>query len=172
MRKKIISVLLIALLLLSSMVLAACKKNADADAVAEEEVESVDIDDLIEEAEGEDDFEADDSDDPAYENETDGVELVEIGHVQEDFYGSWSAKSQLAHHLFGNADFTINEDGTWKGNVVDEDFKGKWTYEDEALYIRSDDGLINYKLFYVEDGSLMFLDQDNPDMVALVLKKQ
>ena len=47
MRKKIISVLLIALLLLSSMVLAACKKNADTDAVAEEEVESVDIDDLI-----------------------------------------------------------------------------------------------------------------------------
>lgn len=167
MRKKIISVLLIALLLLSSMVFAACKKSAE-----EEETETIDIDEIMEEEMEEDDFEVDDSDDPAYDNEADGVELVEVGHQQEDFYGNWSAKSQLAHHLFGNADFTINEDGTWKGNIVDEDFQGKWTYENEALYIKSDDNLINYKLFYVEDGSLMFQDQDNPDMVALVLKKQ
>lgn len=167
MRKKTFSLLMIALLLLSSMVFAACKKSAD-----EEDLESIDLDELMEEEQANDDFEVDDSDDPAYDNESDGVELVEVGHQQEDFYGSWSAKSQLAHHLFGNADFTINEDGTWTGNVVDEDFQGKWTYENEALFIKSDDDLINYKLFYVEDGSLMFQDQDNPDMVALVLKKQ
>jgi len=168
MRKKIISVLLIALLLLSSMVFAACKKDAD-----KEDIESVDIDELIDEAEGEDEWDGpDDSEDPAYDNEMDGAEIVEVGHVQEDFYGSWSAKSQLAHHLLNNADFTINEDGTWTGNVVDEDFSGKWVYADESMVITSDNGLINYRLFFVEDGNLMFEDLDDPDMASLVLKKQ
>lgn len=168
MRKKIISVLLIALLLLSSMVFAACKKDTD-----DEDIESVDIDELIDEAEGEDEWDGpDDSEDPAYDNEMDGAEIVEVGHVQEDFYGSWSAKSQLAHHLLNNADFIINEDGTWTGNVVDEDFTGKWVYADESMVITSDNGLINYRLFFVEDGNLMFEDLDDPDMASLVLKKQ
>lgn len=169
MRKKLFSVLLIALLLLSSMVFASCNKASD-----DEEVESVDIDELIDEAEGEDeewdgpsDFE-----DPAYENEADGAQPVLVGHPQEDFYGSWSATSQQAHHLFGNADFEIKEDGTWTGNIVDEDFQGKWTHDGEAIVIKSDDKLINYKLFFVEDGNLMFQDQDNEDMIALVLKRQ
>ena len=170
MRKKIISVLLIALLLLSSMMmLASCKKSAEEE---EEAVETVDMDEILDEEAAEDDFEASDSDDPAYDNEADGAEPILAAHAQEDFYGSWSAESQLAHHLFGNADFTINEDGTWTGNIVDEDFQGNWTYDGEAINIKSDDKLINYKLFFVEDGSLMFQDQDNPDMVALVLKKQ
>lgn len=170
MRKKIISLLLIASLLLSCMALAACKKSAE----EEEPVETADIDELIDEAEGtEEEFDGPpDYEDPAYDNEADGAEPVMVAHDQADFYGSWSAESQLAHHLFGNADFTINEDGSWKGNIVDEDFQGKWTYADGAITIKSDDKLINYKLFFVEDGNLMFQDQDNPDMVALVLKKQ
>lgn len=171
MRKKIISILLIASLLLSSMALAACKKSAEEDA---EEVETTDIDELIEEAEGdEEEFDGpSDSEDPAYDNEADGAEIVQVSHEEADFYGDWSAKSQTAHHLFGNADFSIKKDGTWTGNIVDEDFQGKWTYADGEITIKSDDDLINYKLFFVEDGNLMFQDQDNPDMIALVLKKQ
>ena len=167
MRKKIISVLLIALLLLSSMVFAACKKSAD-----EEATDTVDIDELMEQEAEADDFVPDDPDDPAYDNEADGAEIVKVGHKQEDFYGSWSAKSQQAHHLFGNADFTINEDGSWTGNIVEEDFQGKWIYEDESVIIMSDDGLINYRLFYVQDGSMMFEDLDDTDLTPLVLKKQ
>ena len=167
MRKKIISVLLIALLLLSSMVFAACKKSSD-----EEATDTVDIDELMEEEAEADDFVPDNPDDPAYQNEEDGAEIVRVSHQQEDFYGTWSARSELAHHLFGNADFTINKDGSWTGNIVDEDFEGKWMYEDGALVIKSSDDLINYRLFYVKDGNMMFEDIDDPDLVPLVLKKQ
>jgi hypothetical protein len=40
------------------------------------------------------------------------------------------------------------------------------------MVITSDNGLINYRLFFVEDGNLMFEDLDDPDMASLVLKKQ
>ena len=161
---------MIALLLLSSMAFAACNKSDDEE---DEALQEVDIDELIDEAEGEDEWDGPaDYEDPAYDNEADGAEIVLVAHPEEDFYGSWSAKSQQAHHLFGNADFVINEDGTWTGNVVDEDFQGKWTYDGEAITIKRDDKLINYKLFYVTDGNLMFQDQDNVEMMALVLKKQ
>ena len=168
MRKKIISVLLIALLLLSSLVFAACKKSSDEDVS-----DTVDIDELMEEEAEADEWDGpDDSEDPAYVNEMDGAEIVRVGHNQEDFYGSWSAKSQQAHHLFGNADFTINKDGSWTGNIVEEDFQGKWIYEDESVIIKSDDGLINYRLFYVQDGNMMFEDLDDANLTPLVLKKQ
>ena len=168
MRKKIISVLLIALLLLSSMVFAACKKNAD------EDEEYYDIDELIEESGEADDYDYDDSDmdDPAFENEMDGAEPVMTAHDEKDFYGKWSATSNRAHYLFNNVDLVINEDGTWSGNIVEEDFSGTWEYKESSLFITSSDKIINWNLFFVEDGSLMFKDLDDPDRAPLVLKAQ
>ena len=172
MRKKMISIFLIALLLLGSMALASCKKSPEEVAAEEEPLETIDIDEFLEEEESEDDFDASDLDDPAYDNEGDEVTVTKVGHKEEDFYGSWSATSQLSHHLYGNADFTINKDGSWKGNVTDEDFSGDWEYKNEAVVIKSDDELINYRLFFVEDGNLMFEDLDKEDMIPLVLKKK
>ena len=72
--------------------------------------------------------------------------------------------------MFGNVDLVINEDGTWTGNIVEEDFSGTWEYVDSSLNITSSDNLIKWNLFYVEDGSLMFKDLDDPDLAPLVLK--
>ena len=157
---------MIAMLLLSSMAFAACSKD-------DEDIDEIDIDEIVEEEMENDDWDGpDDSEDPAYDNEADGAVIVRVGHPQEDFYGSWSAKSQQAHYLFGNADFTIKKDGTWKGNIVDEDFQGTWSYAEESVVLNSDAGLINYRLFYVEDGNMMFEDLDDTDLTPLVLKKQ
>ena len=168
MRKKMISILLIASLLLSSMALAACKKSSD----DEEKAASVDIDELAEEVESEDDYVDPDPDDPAYDNELDGAEPVMTAHDENDFYGKWSATSERAHYVFGNVDLVISDDGTWSGNIVEEDFSGKWEYKDSSLYITSSDDLIKWNLFFVEDGSLMFKDLDDPDLAPLVLKAQ
>ena len=169
MRKKIISLLLIASLLLSCMALAACKKSAEED---EEKTASVDIDELAEDVESEDDYVDPNPDDPAYENELDGAEPVMTAHDEKDFYGKWSATSEHAHYVFGNVDLVIGDDGTWSGNIVEEEFNGTWEYKDSSLYITSSDNLIKWNLFFVEDGSLMFKDLDDPDLAPLVLKAQ
>lgn len=165
MRKKMISILMIALLLLSSMVFAACRKEVDEDKTA-----SVDIDELADDIESEDDYVDPNPDDPAYDNELDGAEPVMTVHEEKDFYGKWSATSERAHYVFGNVDLVINDDGTWSGNIVEEDFSGTWEYEDSGLFIKSSDGLIDWNLFFVEDGSLMFKDLEDPDLAPLVLK--
>ena len=168
MRKRIISLLLIASLLLSCMALAACKKSAD----DEEQSASVDIDELAEDIEGEDDYEDPNPDDPAYDNELDGAEPVMTAHDEKDFYGKWSATSERAHYVFGNVDLVISDDGSWSGNIVEEEYTGTWEYKDSSLNIKSSDNLINWNLFFVEDGSLMFKDLDDPDLAPLVLKAQ
>lgn len=116
--------------------------------------------------------EKDDSDDPAYDNEMDGAELVTVPHDEEDYYGKWKATSQQSEYLFGNVDLKINEDGSWSGNITEENFKGKWRYVKSGLQIKDSEGLINWELFFVADGNLMFKDLDDPDLTPLVLKKQ
>lgn len=160
MYKKILSLTLIFLLITGALMFTACSKandNNSGDTEAEEmaEEEFVEYDD-----------------DPVLDNESDEAELTLVGHEEKDFYGSWSATSEQAHYLFGNVDLVINEDGTWSGNIVEEDFSGKWTYEDSTLMIKSSDELINWQLFFVEDGSLMFKDLDDPDLTPLVLRRQ
>lgn len=113
-----------------------------------------------------------DLNDPAFKNEEDGAEPVSVKHDEEDFMGKWSATSEHAKFLFGNVDLKISDDGSWSGNITEENFSGKWKYDGTGIVIKSDDGLINYSLFFVTDGTLMFNDNDDPDMTPLVLKKK
>lgn len=168
MKKRILSLALIFALIFSSMVLASCKKGEEEEATSEADFEEIYEEELDTDSE---EFEDMDSD-PAYENEMDGAEPVMVAHEEKDFYGTWSARSERAHYVFGNVDLVINEDGTWTGNIVEEDFSGTWEYVDSSLNITSSDNLIKWNLFYVEDGSLMFKDLDDPDLAPLVLKAQ
>lgn len=114
----------------------------------------------------------DDFDDPAYDNEADEAELVEMPHEKDDYIGSWSARSEQAQYLFGNVDLKIYKDGKWNGNITEEAFSGKWRYTNSAVIITDSEGIIRWRLFFVADGSLMFEDLDDPDLTPLVLKKQ
>lgn len=114
----------------------------------------------------------DDYDDPAYDNEADEAELVEIPHEKDDYIGSWSAMSEQAKYLFGNVDLKIYKDGNWSGNITEESFNGKWKYTNSSVIIVDSEGIIRWRLFFVSDGSLMFEDLDDPDLTPLVLKKR
>ena len=61
----------------------------------------------------------------SFEEEADGAEITTQKADVKDFMGSWEATSGQAKYQYGNVDFTIKEDGTWTGNITDEDFEGK-----------------------------------------------
>lgn len=158
MNKKLLSIFLILMLAASAFALTACGGNDDEGAGGGGSYSTEDT--------------GADYDDPALANEEDGAEPVSMPHDEKDFVGKWSATSEHAQFLFGNVDLKINEDGSWTGNITEEDFHGKWKYDGTGIIIKSSDKLINYSLFFVTDGSLMFNDNDDPDMTPLVLKKQ
>ena len=157
MNKKLLSVFLILLLSLSAFAFTSCSLFGGED----ERDDSYSTEETLP-----------DLDDPALVNEEDGAEPVTVTHDEEDFVGKWSATSEHAQFLFGNVDLKINEDGTWSGNITEEKFSGKWHYNGTGITIKDNGGLINFNLFFVQDGTLMFKDNDDPDMAPLVLKKK
>lgn len=118
---------------------------------------------LEEELEGDSDIE-----NPVYNNEQDGAEIRETKADVAKFYGNWEASSDKAKYLYGNLNLKINKDGTWSGNITEEDFSGKWATNGTGITLSSE--IINCDLFYTEDGSLMFRDHDFPED-PLVLTK-
>lgn len=110
-----------------------------------------------------------DFDDPAYRNEEDGAEVKEVQRDEKDFIGSWSATSERAKYNFGNVDLTIKEDHTWAGNIIEDNYRGRWDYKGGVIEIKDSEGLIDYELFYASDGTLMFRDLEDPEF-AYVLK--
>ena len=114
-------------------------------------------------------IEDNDFEDLAYDNEADGAELVTMPHDEKDYIGTWQAPSEQAKYLWGNINLRIKEDGTWTGNITEESFHGRWKYDGSGIIIKSSDTLIYWKLFYVQDGTLMCQDQENDDE-AVVLK--
>ena len=151
MNKRITALLLVLVMTLSMGTLSACKGSEEEDTVESEMLKrQMNIE--------ENDFE-----DPAYANEEDGAEVVTMPHDEKDFVGMWQAPSERAKYLWGNINLKINEDGTWKGNITEENFRGRWKYDGSGIIIKSNDTLINWKLFYAQDGTLMCQDLDNED---------
>ena len=46
---------------------------------------------------------------------------------------------------------------------TEENFRGRWKYDGSGIVIKSNDTLINWKLFYAQDGTLMCQDMENED---------
>lgn len=158
MNKKIISLFLVCLLISSAALLSSCKKE-------EEEKPSGVSTGLKQQMKESEDFE-----DPAYKNEEDTAVLVNTPHPEEDYIGKWTASSDHAEWLYGNVNLKINDDHTWSGNITDESYSGRWTYTNQGVVIKDTKGYINWKLYFVADGSLVFEDNDQPG-TAIVLKK-
>lgn len=116
----------------------------------------------------EESHENDDFENPAYDNEEDGAVVKEQASDVSTFIGNWEARSDRAKYLYGNIDLSIKEDGTWTGNLTDEDFSGKWEYNGTGITLSSE--IINCDLFQATDGSMMFRDHDDTD-VLLVLDR-
>ena len=162
MKRRITALMLILMMILSVAALTACGKKGedpDADIEGTTEYEQDYIDSLTEiENDGPSDY-----DQPKYDSEEDGAEVVKKEHPAEDFYGSWKATSKRSAYMYGNVDITIKEDGTWNGNVTEEDFHGKWTYDNGAVVIKDSEDIIDFTLFYNDDGYLMFCNNEIPE---------
>lgn len=157
MKRRLLSAALILSLAASGAVFTACSREE------EDTPESIGLEKQL-------DVEDNDFDDPSYDNEADGADIMKAPHEKEDFYGNWAAPSDRAEYLFGNVNLKIKEDGTWKGNVSDIKVSGRWRHDGTGIIIKDKEGYINWRLFYEADGTLMFEDIEQPDDSPLVLK--
>ncbi len=168
-KKWILPVLIIAVIAAAAAVFAIAsgrdEKSADSgesadmtlDQQIDEEIESLEIEE-----------EGNDFDNPAYDNEMEDAEVKETNAAEDAFYGKWTATSNRAHYLYGNIDLEIKNDGSWTGNITEEDYSGTWSYNGEYITLESD--LVNCDLFFAEDGQLMFRDHTFPDDLVVLTK--
>ena len=156
MNKRITALLLAAVMAFSMGVMSSCSSEEEDTVESEMLKRQMNIDD--------NDFE-----DPAFSNEEDGAEPITMPHDEKDFVGIWQAPSERAKYMWGNINLKINEDGTWKGNITEENFHGKWKYDGSGIIIKSSDTIINWRLFYASDGTLMCEEVEEPGD-AVVLK--
>lgn len=108
-----------------------------------------------------------------FEEESEDAVLNFKPSKREDFYGSWEATSGQAMYLYGNADITIKENGTWKGNLADEDVSGTWEFDGTAVKLSSD--LYNASLSFTEDGKLIMQEdraEDGTYLNTVMTKKK
>ena len=113
----------------------------------------------------------------SFDEEEEGADIVKVEAPDEDFYGTWTATSGMALYLYGNIDITIKEDGTWSGNITEEDMSGTWTREGTDLHVVSDDGDIDFLFAFTESGSLVMQrdtadEGEEADYVNTVLTKK
>ena len=84
------------------------------------------------------------------------------------FVGTWVAESEKAEFMYGNVTITINEDGTWDGNITDEEIHGTWTRSGDG--IRLDSEVIPFNMVYTKNNNVVL--QETDDAVRIVLTKQ
>ena len=114
-------------------------------------------------------YETSDFDDPAYQWEEDGAELISVPHKKEDFIGNWKATSNQAEYLWGNVDLKIREGGKWSGNITEEDLHGKWFSDGTGIILKDSEKIINWRLYFTPDNILVFEEIEEPGD-ATVLK--
>lgn len=141
-------------------------KSEPDEEVAPEVSEGFDLDKEIESLSIEE--EGNDFENPDYDNEREDAEVTEQAKAEDAFYGDWVANSNRAHYLYGNINFSIKSDGTWTGNVTEEDYSGTWKYNGTGITLSSD--FINCDLYFAQDGQLMFKDHDYPDDLVVLSK--
>lgn len=89
----------------------------------------------------------------SFKQEDDDAKLVIVDKDPSEFYGSWTATSDKAIYLYGNIDITVNENGTWTGNITDEKLGGKWEKVDDHLHMVSE--LFSFDLEFESSGELI-----------------
>ena len=171
-------IILLSLLLASSMVFAGCFGDSDSaggesskvgnEATDGEELDEDEVEDLIEQ---------DYDNGISFEEEDEGYKVKVEKTSGAKFVGKWEATSGNALYLLGNLDLNIKSNGTWKGNVADEDVSGTWTEQDGGIYLKCNDQSINFGglLVFTPDGTLVYSyypleSSDTPNNIVLTKK--
>ena len=105
-----------------------------------------------------------------FEEEAEDAELSMVKSDPSAFVGSWEATSDQAVYFYGNVDITINDDGTWKGNITEEDCTGTWEDQGDHLHMVCD--LFSFDLAFEEGGSLIMTDTGSDYVLNTVLTKK
>lgn len=80
-----------------------------------------------------------------------------MNQKEDSFYGRWVATSEQAEYLYGNLEITINEDGTFTGNVTDEDFGGNWEKTETGIKFESE--ILSGELFFGDKCKMVIYDE-------------
>ena len=170
--------ILLSLLISSAMILAGCfgnlgsdggdSKKVDKEVSEGEQLSEDEIDELISE---------DYDNGIVFDEEMDGYKVQISKEPATKFVGKWEATSGNAHYLLGNLDLNIKADGTWKGNVTDEDISGTWTEKDGGIELKCNDPNINFGglLAFTPEGTLIysyypFENSEEPNTIVLSKK--
>lgn len=81
----------------------------------------------------------------------------EMNNDKESFYGTWVATSDKAEYLYGNLEITINEDGSFTGNVTQEDFSGTWEKAENGIEFSS--VLLSGELYFGDTCKMVIYDE-------------
>lgn len=92
----------------------------------------------------------------SFEQEDEGAEIVLVETDPSKFFGSWTATSDKAIYLYGNIDITVNENGTWTGDITGEKLGGKWEQVGDRLHM--DDDLFSFDLAFESSGELLLIE--------------
>ena len=94
---------------------------------------------------------------------------IETQKVDDSFFvGTWVANTDKAKYMYGNVKITINEDGTWEGNITDEDIQGEWKRSGDGIKLTSD--VIPFNMIYSSNNNVLL--QETDDAVRVVLTRQ
>jgi len=156
-----------------SLFLISCGSSSDTEVVEEvpdEESTEITMEDVNEMAESEEE----DYDNGIYfDEEEDGAEVVTAKKDPSAFVGKWKATSGQSMYQFGNVDIEVKADGTWSGNISDEDLKGSWKEEGDGIYLTSD--LFEFSLTFTDNDVLVMQhtpDDGSGEVITTVLSKQ
>jgi len=154
--KKLLALILAALLIITCFVSCSDSGSANSNTNSDEITQDEDSDEDSD-ADSEEDFLESDND-IFYEEEADGAEIEKVKTDLSEFYGTWVSTSAQAEYFYGNIEITVNEDGTWSGNITGEDLNGKWT--DKGDYLRLESDLFSFDLAYSDTGKLIMIEED------------
>lgn len=95
-------------------------------------------------------------------SKSDGVVKVDV--PTKDFFGTWTADSEKAEYLYGSLEITINEDGTWKGDITGEKLHGTWEELDYGVHLFDEVLEWESDLFYTANDNFV-LSEDGMKVV-------
>lgn len=103
-----------------------------------------------------------------FEDEDESIELKTKTVDDSFFYGTWEAETDRASYMYGNVTITINEDGTWDGNITEEEVTGTWEHKGEGIRLTSE--LIPFNMVYSSNNNVIL--QETDDAVRVVLTRK
>ena len=103
-----------------------------------------------------------------FQDEDESIELHTQSVDDSFFVGTWKAETDRAVYMYGNVTITIKEDGTWVGNITDEDVHGTWRHKGDGIILESD--IIPFNMVFSDNNNVLL--QETDDAVRVVLTRQ